>query len=58
MRSLFLMNILLTLVWVALTGKFNYGNFIFGFVVSYGVIWILTRGSARVKYFQRFPRIL
>ena len=58
MRSLFLMNILLTLVWVALTGKFDYGNFIFGFVISYGVIWILSRGTAKGKYFQRVPRII
>jgi multisubunit Na+/H+ antiporter MnhE subunit len=32
MRNKFLMNILLTLVWLALTGKFNFLNFLFGFL--------------------------
>lgn len=58
MRSLFLMNILLTLVWAALTGKFDYGNFIFGFILSYAVLWVITRGTERAKYFSRVPRIL
>lgn len=58
MRSLFLMNILLTLVWAALTGKFDYGNFIFGFILSYIVLWVITRGTERAKYFGRVPRIL
>lgn len=58
MRSLFLMNILLSLVWVALTGKFDYDNFIFGFILSYLVLWMISRGTDRAQYFNRVPRIL
>jgi multicomponent Na+:H+ antiporter subunit E len=58
MRSLFLMNILLTLIWVALTGKFEFSNFLFGLVVSYGVLWVITRGTDRASYFSRVPMII
>jgi multicomponent Na+:H+ antiporter subunit E len=58
MKNIFLMNILLTFVWAALTGNFTYGNFIFGFLLSYCIIWILTLGDDRVSYFKRFPRVV
>lgn len=58
MRSLFLMNILLTIVWAALTGKFDFGNFIFGFILSYAVLWVITRGSNRAQYFSRVPKVI
>lgn len=58
MRSLFLMNILLALVWVALTGKFDYGNLLFGLIMSYAILWIISRGTERESYFRKVPRIL
>lgn len=55
-----LLNILLSLVWVALTGHLNYTNFVFGFALGFFILWILTRfGSSEDKqYFYRVPKIL
>lgn len=58
MRNLFLMNILLTFIWVALTGKFSYGNFVFGYALSYLILWVLSRGSDQKSYFRRVPGVL
>jgi len=58
MKNLFLMNLLLTFVWAALTGKFSYGNFIFGFALSYLILWVLTRDQLKSSYFKRVPNVL
>jgi multicomponent Na+:H+ antiporter subunit E len=52
------MNLLLSFVWAALTGKFSYGNFIFGFTLSYIILWILNRDQNSNTYFKRVPNIL
>ena len=55
----FLLNILLTLVWVALTGQLNYTNFVFGFVMGFFILWMINRTSTGNKdYFYRVPKIL
>ncbi len=55
----FLLNILLTLVWVALTGQLNYTNFVFGFVMGFFILWMINRTSIGNKdYFYRVPKIL
>lgn len=52
MRSQFLMNILLTFVWIALTGSFEFSNFIFGFFLSFAIMWVISLQNARNgKYF-------
>lgn len=55
-----LLNILLSLVWVALTGHLNYVNFVFGFVMGFFILWILARSGAisDKQYFFRVPKIL
>lgn len=55
-----LLNLLLTFVWVALTGELNYGNFFFGFVIGFFILWIKDRNlhSSKRKYFNRVPKIL
>jgi multicomponent Na+:H+ antiporter subunit E len=52
------MNILLTLAWVALYGDFTPANFILGFTLSFGVMWVISRGSQDQRYFTRVPRII
>ncbi len=52
------MNLLLTLVWLALTGNFVLINFIFGFVLSFFILWMMARGSNDQRYFNRVPRII
>ena len=55
MRTQFLLNILLTFVWVALTGSFAYSSFLFGFLLSFFIMWIISRNdgiSGNDKYFS------
>lgn len=53
----FLMNLMLTFVWVALTGHLNYINFIFGFAVGFFILWLIER-KKDTNYFYRVPKIL
>ena len=56
----FLLNLLLSLVWVALTGHLNYPNFLFGFILGFVILWVLTRtGTIEEKsYFYKVPKLL
>lgn len=38
---MFLLNLLLALSWILLTGAFTFGNFLLGFVLSFMTIWLL-----------------
>lgn len=58
MKNRFLANLLLTFIWVALTGNFEVANFVFGFLLSYFLLWIITRGSSNVRYFTLVPRVI
>lgn len=58
MKSRFLTNLLLTFIWVALTGGFTFVNIFFGFVLSYFILYIITRGNGRARYFKIVPRII
>lgn len=56
----FLLNILLSLVWVALTGYLNYPNFFFGFFLGFAVLWVLARSgpSDNKQYFYKVPKLI
>lgn len=58
MKSKFLSNILLTLVWVALTGSFALPNFLFGFILSFLILWVISRGNGESKYFKVLPKVI
>jgi multicomponent Na+:H+ antiporter subunit E len=58
MRTPFLMNILLTFVWVALSGSFAFANFLFGFLLSFSIMWIISFGTDNRKYFRILPKIV
>lgn len=58
MRGRFLSNILLTFIWVALTGSFAILNFVFGFVLSFLILWIIIIGSGESKYFKILPKVI
>jgi multicomponent Na+:H+ antiporter subunit E len=53
-----LMNLLLTLIWVALTGEFTFINFSFGFVLSFFILWLMARTPEEKRYFDRLPKII
>ena len=52
------MNLLLTLIWMALTGKFILVNFIFGYILSFFILWMMARTPGEKRYFYRLPRII
>lgn len=59
MRKQFLMHLLLTLIWVALTGSFAFVNFFFGFLLSFLLMWVIsTTNPERRKYFKLIPQII
>lgn len=60
MRTQFLSNIILTFIWVALTGSFSLGNFFFGFALSFHVLWLISRSTnaTQRKYFIFVPRVV
>ncbi len=59
MRTRFLLNNLLTFVWVALTGTFTFLNFAFGFVLSFVALWLINRNKEdEGKYFKLVPRTI
>lgn len=58
MKSRFVSNILLTFVWVALTGNFEFTNYIFGFLLSFFILWIITKDEGKASYFTFVPKII
>lgn len=58
MSQRFLGNILLTFIWVALTGSFAFLNFLFGFILSFLILWIITLNNGNEKYFKIVPKIV
>lgn len=53
-----LMNFILALIWVALTGKFLIGNFVFGVILSYGIMWFMYRTEDDQRYFKKIPQTI
>lgn len=58
MKNRFLSNILLTFIWVALTGNFQLPNYVFGFAVGFFILRIITRGRTDAKYFRIVPKVI
>jgi multicomponent Na+:H+ antiporter subunit E len=58
MQKQFLLNLLLTFVWVSLTGNFLFINFFFAFVLGYFILWTLNRNSDQQGYFKRLPKVI
>ena len=58
MKNRFLANLLLTFIWVALTGGFDFPNILFGFVLSYFLLWVIMRGNGNARYFKLMPKLI
>lgn len=54
----FLMNLLLSFIWVALTGSMNYSDFLFGFLLGFFILWILNQDDSDERYFNRVPKTI
>lgn len=55
--KIFIVNVFLTFVWISLTMKFTGSNIIFGFVLSYLILWLIY-GSQDIGYFSRIPKVI
>lgn len=53
-----LLNILLALAWLVLIGDYTPMNFVVGFAVSYGILWLSQRAIGRTLYFVRVPKAI
>jgi multicomponent Na+:H+ antiporter subunit E len=55
-----LMNLMLTFVWVAITGTLNFVNFLFGYILGFSILWLIERRKSKrkKKYFYRVPKII
>lgn len=58
MRTPFLMNLLLAFVWLALSGNFSLANTLFGFLMSFAIMWIISLNSENRKYFRIAPKMI
>ena len=58
MKNQFLSNLLLTFVWVALTGDFSVENYIFGFFLNFHILWLISVKRYRSKYFLIVPKVI
>ncbi len=56
--TLFLINILLALAWIALTGHFTATNLIVGLALGYLTLWITQRHDASASYFGKLRRVI
>lgn len=51
--KLFVTNILLTFVWLFLTGEFKVPNFILGFITCYLILWLAFGRDSDSRYFRK-----
>ena len=58
MRKKFLINVMLMLVWVALSGNFTYPNLIFGFVLGFIALWVSDKEHVGKSYFKFLPNLV
>lgn len=58
MKKIIIINLILTIVWVALTGSFGIINFAFGFILAYMILWLITTDVPTRNYFKIVPNIL
>ncbi len=58
MKNIFLINVILALVWCAVTGSFAIINIAFGFMLSSAALWLIREQFGTSKYFQRFWLVL
>jgi multicomponent Na+:H+ antiporter subunit E len=52
------MNLLLSFIWVALSGSLYYTNFLFGFMIGFFILWIMNREETDRRYFNRVPKTI
>ncbi len=56
--NLFVLNILLSLAWLGLTGQFTPINLFIGFLLGYIILWMAQRSERSVVYFHKGPQVI
>lgn len=56
--NIFLLNVLLALAWMSLTGELSVSNFFFGFILSYGLLWLWRGTLGSSSYFSKVFRFI
>ena len=56
--TIYLINILLALAWVAVTGSATISNFLFGFVLGAGALYLIREQAGSLGYFRRTRRVV
>lgn len=56
--NIFVLNLLLSLAWVGLTGEFTPLNFVIGFALGYFMLWLALRTDPSVAYFKKVPQVV
>jgi len=55
--NMFLTNLILALIWTAVTGSFSLANFVLGFALAAFVLYLIPSESDSKHYFTRIMRI-
>ena len=58
MRNQFLLNILLAIAWMLLTGELTAENFIEGLIIGYIILWVSKAALGGTKYFKKIPKAI
>ena len=56
--NIFILNLLLSLAWLGLTGQFTPVNFMIGFVLAYVLLWLTLGSGGRESYFKKVLHVI
>jgi multicomponent Na+:H+ antiporter subunit E len=56
--NVLLLNLLLALAWISLTGEISEENFVFGFILGYGMLWLWRGLLGNSTYFLKVFRVI
>ncbi|MCW5750442.1 MAG: Na+/H+ antiporter subunit E [Alphaproteobacteria bacterium] len=55
--TLFLLNLLLALVWMGVTGVGTFVNLVFGLLIGFAALWLTRELWGDTRYFRRLPLV-
>jgi multicomponent Na+:H+ antiporter subunit E len=55
---MFILNMFLAIIWAAVTGEVTLANTLAGFVIGYGILWLVYTPLGRHWYFEKTGLIL
>ena len=58
MQNQFLLNILLAIAWILLTGELTAENFVEGLIIGYIILWVSKAALGGTKYFKKIPKAI